>query len=147
MPSLPVCSPTRVLTVLRGECGVTGADGYVLNFHSASVHPTSIINRAYGFPVRCVQNLLLFKSKSLIRVEVSLIVKKAVTFYPASGYRIQTSGAFVSTGSGGWCWSCVLSGTNVLFLYFNSTVVNPTSSYYRACSFPVRCVQYLHQTF
>ena len=130
------------------SCTVSGVNGYFLGFHLTSVSPTSSNNRAYGFSVRCVQNLLLVKKiKSLIRVEVSLIVKKAVTFYPASGWRSPASGAFSATGSEVVYWSCALSGVYVSFLWFNAAVVQPASSFSRARGHGVRCVQYLHQTF
>jgi hypothetical protein len=126
------------------SCAVTGANGCFLDFSSTYVGPTGNSLRAYGFPVRCVQNLLfILKIKSLIRVEDSLTVKKAVTFYPALGYRLNTSGEFLNSGSYGRAWSCAVTGANGYFLLFNSTNVNPTSNNNRAYGFPVRCVQYL----
>jgi hypothetical protein len=66
-----------------------------------------------------------------------------VTFYPASGYRVPTSGAFINTGAAGHYWSFALSGTNACHLGFWSSAVYPTYSNGRAYGFPVRCVQHL----
>ncbi|MDR3117950.1 MAG: DUF4906 domain-containing protein [Mediterranea sp.] len=66
-----------------------------------------------------------------------------VAWYPASGYRGQTSGVFTATGSAGVYWSCALSGTNASSLRFNSKDVGPVISHNRALGFPVRCVQHL----
>jgi hypothetical protein len=124
---------------------VIGTNGYYLDFYSTNVRPTYNSSRAYGFPVRCVQNLLvLFKLYSYSHwVEVDLIFNEVVTFYPAAGYRVSTSGAFSSTGSNGICWSTAVIGTNGYFLLFASVDVHPRRNDGRAYGFPVRCVQHL----
>jgi hypothetical protein len=66
-----------------------------------------------------------------------------VTVYPASGYRMHTSGAFIVTGSSGYMWHCAISGTIAHPLYFTSSLMYPMHSDHRALGFPVRCVQYL----
>jgi len=66
-----------------------------------------------------------------------------VAFYPASGYRNNTSGAFGNIGSNGYAWSSAVSSANVYYLNFNSTVVNPINTAERAYGRAVRCVQYL----
>ena len=60
-----------------GAFGSTGSSGsawssaladakvYRLFLASTVMHSSSINSRAFGFPVRCVQNLLLFKSNLL----------------------------------------------------------------------------------
>jgi uncharacterized protein (TIGR02145 family) len=70
-----------------------------------------------------------------------------VTFYPASGYRNSISGAFTSTGSNGYAWSCAVNSANAYYLNFNNTNVNPVNNNNRAYGFAVRCVQHLQQTF
>jgi hypothetical protein len=42
-------------------CAINGVSAYFLYFYSPAVYPTNSTNRAYGFPVRCVQHLHLFK--------------------------------------------------------------------------------------
>jgi hypothetical protein len=74
---------------------------------------------------------------------VDLIWYKVVTFYPASGYRHSTSGAFTATDSGGYAWCYAASGVIAHHLAFTSSGVYPTASSHRAFGFPVRCVQYL----
>jgi hypothetical protein len=68
---------------------------------------------------------------------------RVVTFYPASGLRSSTSGAFDVTGVSGYAWSFSRSGVIAYYLGFNSLVVYPSHSNARAFGFPVRCVQYL----
>jgi hypothetical protein len=70
-----------------------------------------------------------------------------VTFYPASGRRAYGSGAFVVTGSYGFAWSCAVTGANGYRFGFTSSAVDPMYFSERAYGFPVRCVQYLQQTF
>jgi hypothetical protein len=65
-----------------------------------------------------------------------------VTFYPASGLRMHTSGAFNVTGSYGFALSCALSGVNASSLGFWSAVY-PLNLAGRAFGLSVRCVQYL----
>ena len=67
-------------------------------------------------------------------------------FYPASGLRYQTSGAFGVTGSAGIVWSSAVSGTIVYHFRFIPADVTPSYALARAHGFPVRCVQNLHQT-
>jgi hypothetical protein len=123
---------------------VSGISVCHAGFWSVYVNPTHLSTRAYGFPVRCVQNLLLLKKiKSLIWVEGSLTAKKAVTSYPASGFRRASSGVFGSTNIDGRCWLCAVSGASAYDLYFWSSYVYPMSNDSRAYGFGVRCVQYL----
>jgi hypothetical protein len=70
-------------------------------------------------------------------------MNRAVTSYPASGWRMHTSGVFSNTGSAVDYWGCAISGANVQYLYFSSAAVSPVTTSYRACGFPVRCVQHL----
>ena len=99
------------------SCSISGVNILYLYFRLDVVRSVASIARGYGFAVRCVQYLLLPKKiKSLIRVEGSFIVKKAVTFYPASGVRWQTSGAFNVTGSHGYVWSSAVSGASGVLL-------------------------------
>ena len=63
-------------------------------------------------------------------------------FYPASGYRSDSSGALSNVGSDGYFWSAVPSSTrNGRNLYFNSTNVYPLLNYNRSNGFAVRPVQ------
>lgn len=63
-------------------------------------------------------------------------------FFPASGYRSNSSGSLGNVGSNGYCWSAVpnsaSSGRN---LSFNSTNVSPLHNGSRAYGVPVRPVQ------
>jgi hypothetical protein len=70
-------------------------------------------------------------------------MNRAVTSYPAAGYRDPTSGAFSVTGSVGYAWSCDVTGSNVYYLRFDLDAVSPTRVSSRTNGFPVRCVQYL----
>jgi hypothetical protein len=126
------------------SCAITGAYGYNLGFNITVAHPAYGSYRAYGFPVRCVQNLLLFKFCCYSHwVEDDLVFIGVVTIYPASGFRYRESGAFNDTASYGCTWSCAVAGVYGCFLGFNSTSVSPMNSNYRAYGFPVRCVQNL----
>ena len=65
-----------------------------------------------------------------------------VTFYPASGYRNNSSGAVNNVGSNGYYWSAVPNSTNNgRNLNFNSTNVNPLNNNNRSNGFAVRPVQ------
>jgi hypothetical protein len=66
-----------------------------------------------------------------------------VTFYPASGYRLHTSGTFGIADSQGDCWSCAVTGVNAYYQAFLSSLVYPTASNARAHGFSIRCVQHL----
>lgn len=59
------------------------------------------------------------------------------TWYPASGLRNQSSGAFGNIGVHGRYWSST-SGSN---MYFNVTGVYPSTSDNRTYGFAIRCVQ------
>ncbi len=68
----------------------------------------------------------------------------ATDFYPASGYRVSSSGGLGSVGTLGSAWSSSpssASSVNGSYLNFYSSNVNPENSSYRASGFPVRCVQ------
>lgn len=63
-------------------------------------------------------------------------------FFPASGYRDNSSGALYRVGSYGYYWSAVPYSTNGgRGLYFNSSNVYPLSSDRRSYGFAVRPVQ------
>ncbi len=68
---------------------------------------------------------------------------KGSLFFPASGYRSYPSGALVLVGMAGNYWfSSPQSGrTGAGNLGFNSGIVNPLYSSYRAFGFTVRCVR------
>ena len=70
------------------------------------------------------------------------ILLTGIGYYPASGYRSNSSGAFVNVGTNGYCWSAspiLRTGFN---LNFNSSGrVYPANINYRAYGFSVRCVQ------
>ena len=65
-------------------------------------------------------------------------------FFPASGYRDQSSGGFSNSNVGilGYCWSAgVLNANNAYNLYFGSGHVYPLFNVHRASAFPVRPVK------
>ena len=45
---------------------LSGTSGFLLTLYSTNVNPTHVSPRAYGFAVRCVQNLLLLKKSNLL---------------------------------------------------------------------------------
>jgi len=66
------------------------------------------------------------------------------TYYPASGYRDSSTGAFSSVGTLGYYWSASPGSTSGYRLGFNSSGgVGPADSSSRAYGFAVRCVQEL----
>jgi hypothetical protein len=68
---------------------------------------------------------------------------RVVTFYPASGYRQPTSGAFAATDSGGYAWHSTVTAASACCMGFHSSVAHPAGGANRAFGYPVRCVQYL----
>ena len=63
-------------------------------------------------------------------------------WYPASGYRHDSSGALSNVGSRGYYWSVSPLGHHAYFLYFSySGYVGPAGSSYRAYGQSVRCLQ------
>jgi hypothetical protein len=126
-------------------CMVSGVLSYHLWLNSSVVSPAALSNgRAYGFPVRCVQNLLLFKLCCYFHwVEDDLVLIGVVTSYPASGFRNATTGALSYMGSDGDYWSSAVTDANAYSLYLTSTLVYPKGSSYRAYGLSVRCVQNL----
>ena len=63
-------------------------------------------------------------------------------FFPASGYRYPTNGAFTGGGASGNSWSSTQGGSaNGYFLGFASTFSGPAYSYSKAYGFSVRCVR------
>lgn len=72
-----------------------------------------------------------------------LYLVRVVTCVFASGYRQQTSGAFGTLGSNGYCWSSIATGNNGFRLGYNSSAVELLNGSSRAYSFPIRCVQHL----
>ncbi|WP_319504633.1 DUF4906 domain-containing protein [Bacteroides graminisolvens] len=64
------------------------------------------------------------------------------TYYPASGYRDYSTGAFSTVGTNGYYWSASPSSTYGYSLSFGSSGgVSPAYGNYRAYGFSVRCVQ------
>jgi hypothetical protein len=70
-------------------------------------------------------------------------MNRAVTSYPASGYRHRESGALGETGSSGFFRSSAVTDASSYALRFLSTYVGPSYNSNRAGSFSVRCVQHL----
>ena len=65
-----------------------------------------------------------------------------VTFFPASGYRNNSTGTVNNVGSNGYFWSAVPYSTyDGRYLYFNSSYISPLSSNGRSSGFAVRPVQ------
>jgi len=62
-------------------------------------------------------------------------------FFPAAGYRGNTTGGLYYVGSSGYYWSSLVSSTTYAYLlYFNSSTVSTRYSLYRSFGFSVRCV-------
>ena len=65
-----------------------------------------------------------------------------VTFFPASGYRNNSTGTVNGVGSFGYFWSAVPNSTNNgRNLNFNSSNINPLNNNNRSNGFAVRPVQ------
>ena len=62
-------------------------------------------------------------------------------FFPASGYRNNSSGGLTNVGISGFCWSAGVSAINAYYLSFSSGGVSPLSASSRASAFPVRPVK------
>jgi len=60
-------------------------------------------------------------------------------FLPAAGYR-DITGVFGNIGSSGYYWSSTVTGTNVYYLSFSSSLVYPGYPDYREKGYSVRCV-------
>lgn len=70
------------------------------------------------------------------------ILLTGIGYYPASGYRYDSAGAFYGVGTYGYYWSAAPFSTYGCILTFNSSGgVNPANGSYRAYGFSVRCVQ------
>ena len=71
------------------------------------------------------------------------ILLTGIGYYPASGYRDNSTGAVNNVGNNGYCWSASPNSTNGYYLNFNSSGnVNPAyGNSGRANGFSVRCVQ------
>ncbi|MDD3211528.1 MAG: hypothetical protein PHH34_10345, partial [Bacteroides graminisolvens] len=70
------------------------------------------------------------------------ILLTGIGYYPASGYRYYSTGAFNVVGTYGFYWSASPNSTYGYSLYFNSSgSVNPADNNLRAYGFSVRCVQ------
>ena len=63
------------------------------------------------------------------------------SFYPAVGFRGNSSGTLYNVGSLGYCWSGSPHSGNGYCMYFNSSYVYPKPSLSRADGLSVRCVQ------
>ncbi|MCC8062675.1 MAG: hypothetical protein LIO68_05465 [Rikenellaceae bacterium] len=57
------------------------------------------------------------------------------------GYRWYPDGALGGVGHNGYSWSSAVSGTNGVFLDFNSSWLNPSNANNRAHGLQVRCLQ------
>ena len=65
-----------------------------------------------------------------------------VTFFPASGYRNNSTGTVNNVGSNGYFWSAVPNSTNNgRNLNFNLSNINPLNNNNRSNGFAVRPVQ------
>lgn len=65
-----------------------------------------------------------------------------VTFFPASGYRNNSTGTVNNVGSNGYFWLAVPNSTNNgRNLNFNSSNINPLNNNNRSNGFAVRPVQ------
>jgi uncharacterized protein (TIGR02145 family) len=63
-------------------------------------------------------------------------------FYPASGYRLVSTGAMSNERGSGYNWSSTPgSGTIGRCLNFHATFVNPQHTTVRGYGLPVRCIQ------
>ncbi|MBD8347790.1 hypothetical protein [Dysgonomonas sp. HGC4] len=63
-------------------------------------------------------------------------------FLPASGNRVNGTGTLYDVGTVGSYWSSSPDGLFCYYLSFDSSVVYPDSSYYRAYGFTIRCIEY-----
>jgi hypothetical protein len=65
-----------------------------------------------------------------------------IGYYPASGCRVNSTGAFYRVGTSGYYWSASPNSTYGYSLHFNSSGgVYPADNHSRAFGFSVRCVQ------
>ena len=70
------------------------------------------------------------------------ISSPSTTWYPASGYRYNYDWALYDVGNYGYYWSVTPDSSFAYLLYFsNYGDVYPSSNYYRAHGFSVRCLQ------
>jgi len=63
------------------------------------------------------------------------------SWYPATGFRVQSSGALSGVGATGYYWSSAISTINASDLAFNSSAVYPATTGNRSNGCAVRCVQ------
>lgn len=72
----------------------------------------------------------------------SSIPPENTVYFPASGYRIPTSGTFSAAGASGISWSASVNGTDYGFtLVINSISVLPILGNSRVSGFPIRCIR------
>ena len=70
------------------------------------------------------------------------ISSPSTTWYPASGYRNRNAGSLSSVGNCGNYWSASPGSNYAYCLYFDyDGYVSPSSDYYRASGYSVRCLQ------
>ncbi len=102
---------------------ITGSDAHFLYFHCNGVNPQSSNARAYGFPLRCLQE----EGEDV----------------PAPGYRHRDYGTLYDVGGAGYIWSSTIpaGSGSAHYLYFGYGEVSPQSSNGRAYGFPLRCLQ------
>ncbi len=62
-------------------------------------------------------------------------------WYPAPGFRNNSTGGLTYVGNGGWNWSSTVNGTNVYFLDLRQTLIIPSNTYYRTSGDQVRCLR------
>ncbi len=104
------------LTVLNATRGLDWTNGIGLNGNGLRYWP--YIQVGTGYPVN------------------------DLVFFPASGYRVASSGGTNLVGSNGYNWSASPNSTaNAYCLSFGSAGVGPSNGSHRACGFPVRCLQ------
>ncbi|WP_294599848.1 hypothetical protein [uncultured Rikenella sp.] len=64
----------------------------------------------------------------------------SVGFDPAPGFRTLSTGALSNVGNNGYSWSSTVSGTNGLFLYFDTPGLYTGYSGTRTYGFQLRCL-------
>ena len=69
------------------------------------------------------------------------ILYNHITWYPAGGYRLTTSGMLNSVGIGGYSWSTTPAALSANNLEFSLAILNTQDVSARSYGLPVRCVQ------
>ncbi|WP_294592767.1 hypothetical protein [uncultured Rikenella sp.] len=67
-----------------------------------------------------------------------------LAWYPAPGFRDAGNngrlGALTDVGNYGYSWASTVGGTNGMHLGFSVAWLNPSTAYYRAYGFQLRCL-------